>query len=159
MSTGPMPSERGHMPTIMSRTRPGASHWHALELALAPLIRGDQFTVLAFQQEDGLARRVYSNNERDYPSGGSKDLMGSPWAEHVIRQGRLLICKSPQDMRWAFADHQILADLGFTTAINVPIRQGEGVAWTVNMVRGPQSFTDEDGEFALLTVESWILNF
>lgn len=147
------------LPGTVSRLGPDAGHWKSLEAGLAPLIRSGLFTVLSVEYDSGLVRRVYSNNEQVYACGGSKALMESPWAEHVIRQAKVFVASSLEDMRWAFADHDVLFGIGCTTAINVPIRQGSNVAWAVNILRGSPSFTEQDRVFALLTIERWMRRF
>jgi hypothetical protein len=157
--TLPRTSEVLRLPGTVSRLAPDAAHWKTLQNALAPLVRTGLFTILSVQHDSGLVRRVYSNNEEVYACGGSKALMESPWAEHVIRQAKVFVATSLDDMRWAFSDHEVLFGIGCTTAINVPIRQGSNVAWTVNILRGLPSFTDRDKAFALMTIESWIRRF
>jgi hypothetical protein len=152
-------SEVPRRPGTVSRLGPDAEHWKSLEDALAPLTRSGLFTVLSVEYNSGLVRRVYSNNEQVYACGGSKALMESPWAEHVIRQAKVFVASSLEDMRWAFADHEVLFGIGCTTAINVPIRQGSSVAWTVNILRGPPGFKEQERAFALLMIERWIRRF
>lgn len=152
-------SEALRLPGTVSRLGPSGEHWKSLETALVPLICNGLFTVLSVQYDSGLVRRMYSNNEQVYACGGSKSLMESPWAELVIRQEKVFVANSLEDMRWAFADHEVLFGIGCTTAINVPIRQGSNIAWTVNILRGSPNFTERDRAFALMTIKRWIRHF
>ncbi len=141
------------MPDIQE---PPMAEWQRLERLLKPHFSGGLFTILAVDRSSNLVRRTYSSDEIAYPCGGSKALMGTPWAELVIHQGHRFLGITKADMEWAFADHQKLFDLGCTTAMNLPIQQGAGVAWTINLLRGGATYSELECATVSAAVQRWI---
>lgn len=157
MSTG-LTSVKSQLRVPGTRTRQGPSptDWTALATLLEPFFMGGFFTVLAVDLDSNLVRRCFSTDEDSYPCGGSKAMMGTPWAQHVIHDGQYFIAGSAEDMKWAFFDYQTIFELGCTTALNVPVRQGAGVAWTLNLLRGGQNYTEKECEDVSRITAAWI---
>jgi hypothetical protein len=130
--------------------------WWCLADILKPHFTGGLFTILAVDRSRNLVHRSYSSNETSYPRGGDKALMSTPWAELVIGQRQRFLASTEAEMKWAFSDHQKLFDLGYTTAMNLPIQQGTGVAWTVNLLRGGSAYSERECEVVSAAVQRWI---
>jgi hypothetical protein len=147
------------LPGTPSRHRPADSAWQALERALAAHFFDGLFTILQVERECRQVRRAYSSNPNEYPCGGTKALLGTPWADHVIDEAECFIAAARGDMESAFADHHVLFELGCTTALNVPIRQGADVAWTVNLLRGGAPYTPAECVVVHCAIQRWIENY
>jgi hypothetical protein len=67
----------------------------------------------------------------------------------------------PADIAWAYPDHEKIAALGLTTAMNLPVRWAGRTLGTVNMLRSTDPFTDADSAigmvFAALAVPALLL--
>lgn len=144
------------VPGTTARHEPTDEDWRRLSALLAPHYEGGLFTILQVDRARGLVRRAYTSNACDYPTGGTKQLMGTPWAQHVIHDARRFIATTNEEMRGAFADYETLFALGCTTAMNVPLRQGMGVAWTVNLLRGGNVYTVTEGAEVNARIEEWV---
>jgi GAF domain-containing protein len=101
-------------------------------------------TVLVFRPETVEVERLYSSNTQAYPVGGRKQKKGTPWGERVLDRGEFYIAKGPDDIKWAFSDHELIASLGITGMINVPILFGGRCIGTLNISHEAGRFTEAD---------------
>lgn len=113
------------------------------------------FTILTVDWSESLVRRLYSTNEKDYPSGGTKKLMGTSWGTHVLINGSAFFASTPEDMASAFADHELLASLGLHKALNVPIRQQGLTCFSLNLLRAEPAFDPYEGVAVIQAFERW----
>lgn len=119
-------------------TAPGG--WSDFAQRLARRVDFDLLTVLEVDWEAQLVRRSHSSDEANYPSGGVKRLMGSPWAEHVILGGQPFRSQTRAEFRSAFADFETLEALGLFYALNVPCMAEGRTVRTINLLRGHSAF-------------------
>lgn len=154
----PSPSDEGALsiPGATARHGPSDEDWKRLGNLLAPHCLGGLFTVLRVDRPRGLVQRVYSSDPVAYPAGGTKQLMGTPWARHVLDDGRCFIASTRAQMEAAFADHQTLFAMGCTTALNIPVRQDGDVAFTVNLLRGGTEYSPAESLIVKSCVKRWI---
>lgn len=104
----------------------------------------DLFTVLEVDWTDGLVRRSYSSDEGNYPSGGTKELMDSEWADHVIHRQNVFAANDERSFRSAFADYELLESMGLRFALNVPIVEKGKTVRTLNLLRSTSAFCEKD---------------
>jgi hypothetical protein len=110
---------------------------------LALRVDFELLTVLEVDWHQNLVRRRFSTDEVNYPSGGVKRLMGSPWADHVIFGGQAFRSRTRAEFRASFADHKKLEALGLSFALNVPWREWERTVFTINLLRGTGAFPEQ----------------
>lgn len=144
------------IPGTTSRHVPSDADWTRLAELLTPHYAGGLFTILEVDTAGGLVRRAFTSQPVVYPTGGTKQLLGTSWAQHVIHEGRCFIAATREQMDGAFADHQTLLELGCTTALNIPVRQGSDVAWTVNLLRGGAAYTHAESLIVKSIMTEWI---
>lgn len=139
----------------VARHEPTSDNWKRLTEILGAHYVNGLMTILYVDRDRSLVQRVYTSNAKDYSIGGTKQLMGSKWARQVIDEGRCLIASTPEEMEAAFADHQILSALGCTKAMNIPLRQGINITWTVNLLRGNDDYTFAECEAVKEQIQAW----
>lgn len=144
------------IPGTTSRHEPSDADWMRLADLLTPHCAGGLFTVLQVDRARGLVRRAFTSEPVAYPTGGTKQLLGTSWAQHVIHDGRCFIAATREQMEGAFADHRALFELGCTTALCIPLRQGSDVAWTVNLLRGAAVYTHAESLIVKSIITEWI---
>lgn len=99
------------------------------------------FTLLSFNRELNLTQRVYSNRPVEYPVGRKKPMGPTAWGKHVLHGGQSWFGETPDDLRWAFPDHELIASLGCETCLNAPVR------WNGEVI-GAVSFLDVAGAYS-----------
>src|ERR1041384_6456831 len=91
------------------------------------------FTVMRYLPETVEVERLYSSNPSDYPPGGRKPKQGTPWGDVVLDRGEVFIAADAEGVRAAFSDHALLARLGISSIMNIPIRFRGRVLGTMNL--------------------------
>lgn len=81
----------------------------------------DVFTVLRYDHEQGLARRIFSSRPEAFAADGSKPLTGAPWAEHLVRHRQPFLSDGAQAIRENFDDHAQILALGIQAIANFPV--------------------------------------
>lgn len=66
-------------------------------------------------------RRAWSSNRTDYPVGGRKHKLPSPWTEQLLVRGEIFIGEGEHALTEAFDDAPRIAALGLRAVINVPL--------------------------------------
>jgi GAF domain-containing protein len=82
------------------------------------------FTVNRHLAATAEVERLYSSNPTAYPVGGCKQKRDTPWGRVVLDQGEVFIARNSEEVRAAFSDHALIASLGISSIMNVPIRFG-----------------------------------
>src|ERR1700746_642636 len=77
-------------------------------------------TVMRHVTATAEVERIYSSDPRAYPVGGRKQKQGTPWGEKVLDRGEVFIAKDREDLRAAFADHELIFSLGIGSNMNEP---------------------------------------
>ena len=103
-------------------------------------------TVMRHMAATAEVERIYSSNPRAYPVGGRKQKQGTPWGEKVLDRGEVFIAKDREELRAAFADHELIFSLGIGAIMNVPIRWSGRSLGTMNICHEAGWFTDADRE-------------
>ena len=88
--------------------------------------------------------RIYSSNPRAYPVGGRKQKQGTPWGEKVLDRGEVFIAKDREDLRAAFADHELILSLGIGSIMNVPVMLHGRCRGIVNLSHDAGHYGEED---------------
>lgn len=121
-----------------------AGNWTSLFPALADLCQSvigyRLFSCSRFQltgAEGGVAARVYTSDEVNYPTSGLKQIVPNRWTRTVIDRRAIFVANSVDGFSDVFPDHELIASLGLESVINVPVvLRGEFVG-TINMLHGP----------------------
>ena len=113
--------------------------------ALAQRVFGHKLlTVLLYLPETVEVERLYSSNETAYPVGGRKQKKGTSWGDGVLERGEFYICKDMADIKKTFADHELIASLGISGMINIPVALGGRCIGTLNISHDAGRFTEDD---------------
>lgn len=102
------------------------------------------FTVMRLHARFAEVERVYSSRPDAYPVGGRKPKGGTAWGEQVLDRGEVFLAATPDEVRRAFADHELIFSLGFGAILNVPIRFRGRSLGTLNLCHEAGWFGDAD---------------
>ena len=110
--------------------------------ALAQRVIGPKlFTAMRQTPATMEVERLYSSDTAHYPPGGRKQKQGAPWAATVLDRGEVFIAATADEVEANFADHALLAGMGITAIMNIPIRFGGRVLGTMNLCHRAGHFT------------------
>ncbi|GGF50304.1 GAF domain-containing protein [Azorhizobium oxalatiphilum] len=101
------------------------------------------FTCLRFDRKDGVMSRLYSNREDVSPTGGSKPIPHSAWADRLLRDGNAYIGYDKADLKDVFFDHEQLWAIGCESVMNVPVLWQGVVVGSYNILGGPGQYSEE----------------
>lgn len=102
------------------------------------------FTIMRLHGDSQEVERLYSSDPMAYPVSGRKPKQGTPWGEQVLDRGEIFVANSPDAVRAAFADYELIFSLGIGAIMNVPIRfRGQSLG-TINICSAAGWFTDAD---------------
>jgi GAF domain-containing protein len=104
------------------------------------------FTVMRVHEAVQEVERLYSSDPRAYPVGGRKKKADTPWGRVVLTEGRVFVARTPDEVRRAFADHELIFSLGIGSIMNVPIGVAGRRLGTMNVSHDADWFTPEDAE-------------
>jgi GAF domain-containing protein len=102
------------------------------------------FTVNRHLPTSGEVERLYSSNPAAYPVGGHKQKRDTPWGRRVLDQGGVFIARNSEEVRAAFSDHALIASLGVTAIMNVPIRFGGKSLGAMNLCGAEGQYAEAD---------------
>jgi transcriptional regulator with GAF, ATPase, and Fis domain len=126
----------------------GAAKPEALFAAVAALVQkaiGHRlFTIMRLHADTQEVERLYSSRPDAYPVSGRKPKQGTPWGAQVLDRGEIFVANSPDDVRDAFADYELIFSLGIGAIMNVPIRFGGRSLGTMNICHEAGWFIDDD---------------
>jgi hypothetical protein len=100
------------------------------------------FTVMRLHAASAEVERLYSSLPDAYPVSGRKPKQGTPWGEQVLDRGEIFIANSPDEVRAAFADYELIFSLGIGAIMNVPIRFRGRSLGTMNICSEAGWFSD-----------------
>jgi hypothetical protein len=81
------------------------------------------FTIMRLHAATHEVERLYSSLPHACPVSGRKPKQGTPWgAEQVLDRGEIFVANTPEEVRAAFADYELIFGLGIGAIMNVPIR-------------------------------------
>jgi hypothetical protein len=93
--------------------------------------------------DDIMARRVWTSHPNEYPVNGLKVMPGSEWTDHVIRDGKVFICRDQADVKRVLPDFKTIFDLGCGSVLNLPVILNGSVIGTVNLLNEANWFNAE----------------
>ncbi|MEJ6393143.1 GAF domain-containing protein [Gymnodinialimonas sp. 2305UL16-5] len=134
---------------LLATCRAGPDLFPALDQALDHLIGHKLFTLMAIDWPRGEAARIYTNMPDDYPVGGRKPLGAlTEWGKIVLEDRQPWIAYSSEDIEGAFFDHELIAQLGCASCLNVPVIDtaatgGARVIGTVNMLHEAGHYNEQ----------------
>jgi GAF domain-containing protein len=117
--------------------------YRAMDAAMQALIGYKLFTMMVVAPPGDRVRRVYSTNPGAYPVGGFKDNRATPWGKVVIDERKPYIGRNAADIRWAFADHELIGSLGLASVLNVPVAWNGTCIGTLNLLHGAGHYRPE----------------
>ena len=113
--------------------------------ALAQKVIGHRlFTIMRVHDATMEVERVHSSNVTAYPVGGRKKKRGTPWGRVVLDEGKVFIARTPDEVRQAFDDHELIFSLGVGSIMNVPIGYRGRRLGTLNISHDAGWFRDRD---------------
>jgi hypothetical protein len=118
----------------------------AADLLVGRTIGHKLFTVMRLHEAAQEVERLYSSNPGAYPVGGRKTKRDTPWGRVVLTEGAVFIARTPEEIRQAFADHELIASLGIGSIMNVPIGFAGRRLGTMNVSHDAHWFGLEDVE-------------
>jgi len=92
------------------------------------------FTVLVFDAQQRLLKRVYSNSPEVSPVGGAKRVGDSPWARQTLLEGRFHVGSTRADLKSVFSEYERLWAHGCESVLNVPVRADGVTIATLNLL-------------------------
>lgn len=102
------------------------------------------FTVMRLHAESQEVERLYSSLPQAYPVSGRKPKQGTPWGARVLDRGEIFVANSPDEVRAAFADYELIFGLGIGAIMNVPVRFRGRSLGTMNICSKAGWFTAAD---------------
>jgi len=139
---------------LLASCRAASDLYPALDQALGQLIGHKLFTLMAIDWPRGEAARIYTNMPDDYPVGGRKPLGAlTDWGKTVLEGRQPWIARTADDIRGAFFDHELIAQLGCASCLNVPVidadaLDGPSVIGTVNMLHEAGHYEEKHADMA-----------
>jgi GAF domain-containing protein len=118
--------------------------FRAVEKLAGQVIGFHLFTVMRLHTETQEVERLYSSLPQAYPVSGRKPKQGTPWGTQVLDRGEIFIANSPDEVRAAFADHELIFSLGIGAIMNVPVRFRGCSLGTMNICSDAGWFADAD---------------
>ena len=108
------------------------------------------FTVMIYDANSGLSRRVYSSHPVEYPVSGTKPLSVGAWSRAVIEGKRCFVANTIEDIAEVFPDYELIRSLGCESVVNLPGLFAGGVLGTINLLDARGYYTPE----RVATIES-----
>ena len=139
-----------------SRPHQPAPLFAALDAALGEVVGHKLFTVMVLDHANGESERVYSSDPASYPVAGRKRAVDTPWYKQVIVGRRHYLGRTREDIRWAFADHELIERRGCRSIINVLAIHDDEVVGAANLLHEEHHYTGADIEDCLPFVQSLV---
>ena len=134
----------------LAAEREPARLYAAVDALVQQVIGHKLFTLMRLHEADAQVERIYSSNPAAYPVGGRKEKRGTPWSRVVLDRGEVFVARNPEEVRAAFADHELIFSLGIGSIMNVPLAYRGRRLGTMNISHEADWFTGEDAAAALL---------
>jgi GAF domain-containing protein len=121
-----------------------AALYDAVDAALQRLLGHRLFTLLAVLPGGIEVQRFWSSNAQAYPLTGRKRVGPTPWGEVVLQGKSPWLGNDAESIRWAFADHELIASLGLGACINIPIVHRGRMLGTMNILHAEHHYDATD---------------
>jgi GAF domain-containing protein len=122
----------------------------AVDALLQKVIGHRLFTIMRVHEAAMEVERMYSSNIAAYPVGGRKPKRGTPWSKVVLDKGEVFVARTPEEVREAFDDYDLIFSLGVGSIMNVPIGYRGRRLGTMNISNEAGWFRDQDAAAGLL---------
>jgi GAF domain-containing protein len=120
--------------------------YRAVDRLVQDVIGHKLFTMMRVHEASAEVERIYSSNTAAYPVGGRKQKQGTPWSRVVLDRGEVFVARNPDEVREAFADHELIASLGVGSIMNIPLAWRGRRVGTMNVSHEAGWFTGQDAE-------------
>jgi hypothetical protein len=129
---------------IAANARDTEAVFRAIDALTQKTIRHRLFTIMRLHGATHEVERLYSSLPEAYPVSGRKPKQGTPWGEQVLDRGEIFVANTPDQVRDAFADYQLIFSLGIGAIMNVPIRFCGRSLGTMNICAEAGWFSEAD---------------
>ena len=136
-----------------ARPKQPAPLFAAVDAALGRLVGHRLFTLMVLDHANGESERAYSSDPASYPVAARKRSVGTPWFEQVIGGRQHYLGRTREDIRWAFADHELIESLGCRSIINVLAIHDDEVVGSANLLHEEHHYSGADIEDCLPFVQ------
>ncbi|MDR5781038.1 GAF domain-containing protein [Caballeronia sp. LZ065] len=124
--------------------------FEAMEAVAAETIGFRLLTIMAYDASRHEVQRLHTNMPDVYPAGGRKKKQGTAWATRVLHELRPFRGETAQDIRSAFDDHSVMADMGLGSILNIPIAYDGVCVGTMNLTHVEHWYTRDHEDAGLL---------
>jgi transcriptional regulator with GAF, ATPase, and Fis domain len=124
--------------------------YEAVAVLVQEVIGHRLFTIMRVHEAAMEVERVHSSNVAAYPVGGRKTKRGTPWSKVVLDKGEVFVARTPEEVREAFDDYDLIFSLGVGSIMNIPIGYGGRRLGTMNISHEALWFRDQDAAAGLL---------
>lgn len=108
------------------------------------------YTLMRVHEATDEVERIYSSNTTAFPVGGRKVKRGTPWSRAVLDRGEVFVARNADEVREAFADHELIFSLRIESIMNIPIAWAGRRLGTMNISHAAGWFTADDERAARL---------
>ena len=122
--------------------------YNSLDNILNDFIGHKLFTILKFDKINSKLERIYTSNPREYPLQGKKDVIRNFWQVQVLEMGVVYIGYNSQDIKNSFADFDLIEKLGCRSFMIIPVKSGDNIMGSVNLLHEESWYSDNDGKIA-----------
>jgi hypothetical protein len=124
--------------------------YEAVDALVQEVIGHRLLTIMRVHEATMEVERVHSSNVAAYPVGGRKPKRGTPWSKVVLDKGEVFVASTPDEVRAAFDDYDLIFSLGVGSIMNVPIGYRGRRLGTMNISNEAGWFRDQDAAAGLL---------
>ena len=123
---------------------PAETFFKVLDKGLANEVGHKLFTLLYVAPNRKRVKRIYTNMPKEYPVGGYKEIVETPWHKRVVEERRAWVGYNAKDIEWAYFDHKLIVSLGCESAMNVPVVYGGRLLGTMNLLDAAGHYKESD---------------
>ena len=127
----------------LAAVRAPAEAFSALDRLVQRVLGAKLVTVMIVELDGSLARRVYTNMPKAYPTSGTKPMEDNSWSASVIGRGETFVANTLAAISEVFPDHQLIGSLGLGSVVNMPVVLAGAVMATLNLLDVEGYFTPE----------------
>ena len=142
------PAELGKLTSALAASGQPLTMYRAVEALSGKAIGLRLFTIMRLVCRGASVERVYSSNPAAYPVGGRKQKAETKWADQVLRDRKMFLALTPEDIVAAFEDHETIFGLDIGSILNVPIVFDQQCLGTMNLCHEAGWYRQEDEDIA-----------
>jgi transcriptional regulator with GAF, ATPase, and Fis domain len=144
------PHDLQHLALAMRKPAQPHTLFETVERIAAEAIGFRLFTIMAYDASRHEVQRLHTNMPDIYPNGGRKRKQGTAWATQILHELRPFRGETAQDIRNAFDDHAVMADMGLGSILNIPVAYDGVCVGTMNLTHVEHWYTREHEDAGLL---------